>query len=61
MIRLSTKPYKEAKDNLCYEIPKMEKYNMNQEDIDFLNKPVEQGKLLHFHHQFFQPTMKGVL
>ena len=53
------KTIKKAKDNLCYELPKMEKYNMNQEDIDDLNEALAQGKHLCFDHQFFSISNEG--
>ena len=53
------KTIKEAKDNHCYEFPKMEKYNMNQEDIDNLNKNLAQGKFPCFDHQIFAISNKG--
>ena len=50
---------KKAKDNLCYEFPKMEKYNMNQKDIDNLNKDLAQGKFPCFDHQLFSISNEG--
>ena len=53
------KTIKEAKDNHCYEFPKMEKYNMSQEDIDNLNESLAQGKHRCFDHQLFSISNEG--
>ena len=53
------KTIKKAKDDLCYELPKMEEYNMNQEDIDELNEAIAQGKYRCFDHQFFSISNEG--
>ncbi len=53
------KTIKKAKETLCYEFPKMEKYNMNQEDIDYLNEALEQIKQSFCQHQFFSINNEG--
>ena len=53
------KTIKEAKDNHCYEFPKMEKYNMSQEDIDYLNKSLAHGKHRCCDHQLFSISNEG--
>lgn len=53
------KTIKKAKDNHSYIFPKMEKYNMNQEDIDDLNKALAQGKFRCFDHQLFSISNEG--
>ena len=46
---------KRAKENYYYEFPKMEKYNMEQKDLDFLNKALDWGRGIVplLDHQFF--------
>lgn len=53
------KTIKKAKDNLGYEFPKMEKYNMDQAKIDNLNESLAQGEYRCFDHQFFSISNEG--
>ena len=50
---ISNKTVKKAKDDLYYELTKIEKYNMKEKDINFLNKAIDWGKPSLCYYQFF--------
>lgn len=58
---ISNKTVKKAKDDLYYELTKIEKYNMKQKDINFLNKAIDWGKPSWCYYQFFSTDNKGCI